>query len=182
MLVLPYPDRLGVDLDQFAQRIQQPPANAHRSPHSDILVREFLAGYFGCGIDRGAALVHHENQHLFAEVDAPDQLLGLAACRPIAHTDRFDIITVDQLPQCRNTCLCLVLRRMWINSTVMNEIPLRIQADYFTTRAKTRVQGQYPLGPQRRSQQQLPQVLRKNTDGFFIGLILTDEPELILDG
>src|ERR1700744_1740724 len=72
-----------------------------------------------------------------------------------------------------------MLRRMRIDRTVVKKITLRIETDYFATRTKTRVQCQHPLGPQRRSQQQLTQVFRKNPDSFFIGPGLADQPEFI---
>src|SRR5580658_1143847 len=140
MLILSHPDRLGIDLHKLAQRIKQPPANAHRSPYRHILVRKFLPRYLRSRIDRSPAFVHHKDADLPAIINPSYQLLRLPASRPIAHTDRLNFKTVGQLSKRVDTGLHLILRRMGIDCTVMKEITLRIETDNLAARTEARIQ------------------------------------------
>ena len=50
VLVLAHADAFRVDLHQFGQRIHQATANADGTTHSDVVVRELVAGDLGGGI------------------------------------------------------------------------------------------------------------------------------------
>ena len=62
VLVLADADGLGIELHQFRQRIHEPAADGDRAAHGEVVVGKLLAGDLGRGIDRGAALVDHDDR------------------------------------------------------------------------------------------------------------------------
>ena len=74
----------------------------------------------------------------------------------------------------------LILRRVGIDGLVVEQVPLGIQTDNLAPRTEAWVYSQYPLLSQRGSQQQLPQVLGKDPDGFLVGLRLALAGKLAL--
>ena len=47
VLILSHADRLGINLDEFCQRIHQAAADRDSSPYGYIIIREFITGCFG---------------------------------------------------------------------------------------------------------------------------------------
>ena len=64
VLILADADRLRIDLDQFGERILQPPRDRHRAAQRDVEVRQFFGRKGGGRIDRCAGLRHHDLRHL----------------------------------------------------------------------------------------------------------------------
>ena len=51
VLILSHANTLGVDLDQFCQRVHKSTTNGDCTADSDILIRKFIAGNLGGRID-----------------------------------------------------------------------------------------------------------------------------------
>ncbi len=96
VLVLPDADRLGIDLDQFGQRVHEPPADGHGAAHRHVLVGELLAGHLRGRIDRCAALVDHDDRNVARELQAADERFGLAAGGAVADRDHLDVKLIAQ--------------------------------------------------------------------------------------
>ena len=64
MLILSDADALGVNLNQFRQRILQASGNGNRASLHDVEIRKFLRRQFGRGIDRSACLADHNVFHI----------------------------------------------------------------------------------------------------------------------
>ncbi len=62
----------------------------------------------------------------------------------------------------------------------MKQFPLPVQADQFSPGSKSRVQGHDALLAYRRSQQEFPQVIRKDPDSFLVGTFLEGTSQFIL--
>ena len=90
VLILPDPDRLRVDLDEFGKRVHQPAADRDRAAHGDVVVGELLARDFRRRVDRGAGLVDHHHRHIRRQVQLADESLGLAAGGAVADRDDLD--------------------------------------------------------------------------------------------
>ena len=56
VLVLPHANRLRFDLDQFGQRVLQPPRNRHSTTDGYVDIRKLQRGQFRGGIDRSPGL------------------------------------------------------------------------------------------------------------------------------
>ena len=60
VLVLADADRLGIDLDEFGERVLQPPCDRGRAAQGYVEVRQFLSRIGRGRIDRGARLRHDD--------------------------------------------------------------------------------------------------------------------------
>ena len=69
-----------------------------------------------------------------------------------------------------------------IDNFVFQQLPLPVESDNFATRAKTRIDRQHGLLPERRGQQQLAQVVRENPDRLLICLLFVKNARLGLHG
>ena len=98
MLVLAHADGLGVDLDQFGQRILQTAGNRHSAAQVDVILGEFLGGQFAGGVDRRAGLADDhilQMQVLFVGQLADDlggEFLCLVAGRAVADGHDLDAV------------------------------------------------------------------------------------------
>ena len=95
MLVLAYADDLGVELDEFGQRVHQAAADAHRPADGDVFVRKFLASDVGGGINRGAAFVDHHQWDGGGELEFFDEGLRLPRTSAVADGDGFNLKFFD---------------------------------------------------------------------------------------
>ena len=148
VLVLPHADRLGVDFDQFRQRIDQTPPDADGSPHRYVVVRKLFARHGRGGVNRCSVLTHHENLHV-AESQSADQLFGFAARRAVPDGERFGLVLGCQRFQGFGRLGLPALRGMGIDSRVVQEVALRIECDDLASGAEPRVDGYDALLPQR---------------------------------
>ena len=109
VLVLADADGLGVDLHQFRERIHEAASDRNGAAHGDILVGEFLASGLGGGIDRGAALVHHDDLDGGGQLEFFDKGLGLAGGGAVADRDGLDVVLFDEGAQFDGGFVGLVL-------------------------------------------------------------------------
>ena len=100
VLILTDTDRLGLDLDQFGERILQPARDRDRAAQRDIQLGQFLRGELRGRIDRGARLVDDERfqpQLGMARDQVASELIGLARGGAVADADELDVMRPGQL-------------------------------------------------------------------------------------
>ena len=99
VLILADADGLGVELDQFGQRVLQAARDGDGAADGEIEVGKLLARDFGGGIDGGAGLVdrHAEDRReAFLLEEVADQGIGLARSGAVADGDGADVVFRDQ--------------------------------------------------------------------------------------
>ncbi len=102
VLVLADADRLGIDLDQFCQRVLQPAGDGNGTADGDVNIREFGGGQSRGGIDRGTGFVdQYRLDILLGQCLAHrlGQLLGFARGGAVAHGDQLDPVLFRQCRQ-----------------------------------------------------------------------------------
>ena len=171
VLVLPHADRLGVDLDQLRERVDQAASDAHGPAHRHVVVRELLARRGRRRVDRRAVLAHHEYLHA-VQPQSADQLFGLAARRAVPDGECLGLVPGGQRFQRLGRFGRPALRRMGVDGRVVQQVALRVERHDLASRAESRVDGHDALLPQRRGEQQLAQVLGENPDRLVVGLLL----------
>ena len=172
MLILTDSQRFRVDLHQLCQRVHQPAADGNRTAHGHVFVRKLLAGHFGRGIDGRPILAHGKDLDRFRQPHAAHEILRFARSRSVADGNHFNLVFFHHRGKGRDGFNFLILWRMREDNLMMQQVPLGIQADRLAPIPESRVDGQRPFLSHRSGQQQLPQILPKNTDGFQIGLFL----------
>ena len=182
VLVLPHTDGLRVYLDKLRQRVHKPAGDGYGTAHRYIIFRKLIPGYLGSGVDGCTLLADNENLHFPVERLPFQEIFRLAAGSAVAHGDGFHLIGLYHLLQFGKRLFALVHRRMWVDILVVQQVALRIQAHHLTAGAESGVYSHHPFLPQGRCQQQLPQVFRKDADGFIVGTLLALRGKLGLDG
>ena len=177
MLILPHADGLGIDLDQLRQRILQTAADRDRSAHGKIEIGELLAGDLGGGIDRRARFAHRHDDRsrdfrmlLVQALEClPDEGLRLAPRRAVADGDRLNLVFRDDHRHRLGGLLRLLLRE---NDGLAEILAGAVHHRHLAAGADAGVDGQHRLFAQRRSKQQVAEILAENLDGRAVGLHL----------
>ena len=172
VLILPDTDRLGIDLDQFGQRILQPPGDRHRAAKGHVELGQFLRRKRRRRIDRRAGFRNHDLRH-FQVVQQLDQfggeLVGLARRRAVADRDQIDAVGDRELAQRRQRFVPLPLRFMRIDHRGRHHLAGRIDHRNLDAGA---IAGIEPHGHARtggRRQQQVAQVRSEHTHALGLG-------------
>ena len=162
----------GIDLDQFRQRVHEPPPDGDGAPDRHVLVGELLAGHFRGGVDGRAAFVDHDHGDAGRQLEAPDEILGLAAGGAVADRDGLDLELLAQSRDLGPVRRARLLALVQVDHVRVFQLSLPVETDHFAARAEAGVDRQHVLAAQRRRQQQFPQVLRKDPDGLLVGPLL----------
>ena len=104
VLVLADSNRLRIDLDQFGQRILQPPRDRDRAAQGDVEIRQFLGRKGRRRIDRRAGFRHHDLRHLQVRQQLHQigrELVGLARGGAVADRDQVDAMCARELAEHR---------------------------------------------------------------------------------
>ena len=180
MLVLADADGLGVDLDQFGQRILQSVRDADRASDRDIQVGILLGGQFAGRIDRRARLAdHHLGGRLIAVVlraeflqQAADEGVRFPGGRAVADRDQLDVVAGDQVSQRRGGAGDVVAGRRGEDGAAVQELARTVDHGDLASGAKARVDPHRDSRASRRCQQQLAEVLREHLDRFVVRAFL----------
>ena len=124
VLVLPDADRLGVDLHQLRERVDQPPADAHRAAHRHVVIGKLLARRGRRRVDRCAVLADHEYLHGSVQSQAAHQLLGFAPRRTVADCEGLGPVFPRQRPQHFRRFGIAALRRVRVDGRIVHEVAL----------------------------------------------------------
>ncbi|MCW0448515.1 hypothetical protein NB706_001349 [Xanthomonas sacchari] len=173
VLVLAHADRLGLDLDQFRQRILQAPRDRHRAAQRHVELRELLGGELGRRIHRGTGLADHDLFQLQLRVlldQVRGQLVGLAAGGAVADRDQFDAVLRAQLPQRVQRLVPLPARLVRIDGVGGQQLAGGVDHRDLATGTDARVQAQGHARPGRRRQHQILQVVAEHRDRLGLGL------------
>ena len=171
MLILADADGFRLDLNQFRQRVHQPPADRNSPAHGNILIGKFITCQFGCGINRCPAFIDHDNLNFFWQMQSAQKGFCLAPCRAITHSNGCNVKLIAKIYNCFG-CLGMAFFRKKRDGFMVEELPLRIQADGFTTCAKTGIDCQDRFLPQGRRKQKLAQIIGKYFDCRLISFFL----------
>ena len=148
VLVLADADRLGVDLHQLRQRVDQPSADAHGAADGYVLVGELLAGRGRCGVDRGAVFADRVQLHTL-KLQSADELFGFAAGRSVADGHRLRAVTSCQTAE-RLGCLGRArLGRVGVDDRMVEQVPLCVERHDLASGAEPGVEGDDALLPER---------------------------------
>jgi len=157
VLILSHANALGVDLDQFSQRVHKSAAYGDSTADSDILIRELVAGNLRGGIDRGPIFTDCKDLRfgrliLFlgidivaASQDILDEIIGFAAGCSITDGDGFDLVFLNHLLNGDGRLGALVDRRVGEDGFMMEQITLCIEANHLTTSTESRVDAHDPF-------------------------------------
>ena len=175
MLVLANADGLGVDFHEFRERIHQAAADGNGAAHGDVLVGEFLARSLGGGVDRGAALVDHDDLDRGRELEFFHESLGLAGGGAVADRDGLDVVFLDEGAEFDGGLVGLALRAGGaVQDGVEEEAALGIEHDGFATGAETGVDGDGAFAAEGRSEHEFAEVFREDPDGGLIGAFFSE--------
>ena len=113
MLVLADADGLGVDLDQFGERVLQAARDGDGSANGEVEFGKLLARDVGGGVNAGAGLADHDGEYVvelaFAQHVAHERV-GLARGRAVADRDGADVVLRDHFSQTLRPAPPAVLR------------------------------------------------------------------------
>ena len=130
MLVLSHSNAFGIDLHQLRQGIHQPPSNGNGSADRHIIIRKFLPGYLGCGIDGGARFIDHIYLHVVGKAEHPDKPFGLPAGGAISYGNGLDLVLLHQRGNFPGGSCPVLLGGMRIDGGIVQQVALLITAHF----------------------------------------------------
>jgi hypothetical protein len=95
VLVLADANGFRIDLDEFGQRVLQPPGDRDRAAQRHVEVGQFLGGKGRGGIDRSTGLGHDDLRKLLLRLQSNQlgrELIRLARRSTIADRDQLDAV------------------------------------------------------------------------------------------
>ncbi|CPL31136.1 Uncharacterised protein [Bordetella pertussis] len=172
VLVLAHADRLGIDLDQFGQRILQAAGDRDGAAQRHVQVGEFERGRFRGRVHRGAGLGdHHARQREVGKAGhhVADQLFGFARGGAVADGDELDLVARRQGRQRLDGAFAVTARLERVDRGRIDDLAGAVDDRHLAPGADAGVQPQYRLGARRRGQQQILQVGGEHADGLGFG-------------
>jgi len=104
-----------------------------------------------------------------------DKCFGFASGCTVADGDCFNL---ELFAKCldHGCCGCdLSLGAVWVDSIVVKQLALLVQADELAACAEARIEREHGLLAEWRGEEQLAHVLGEDADCFFVGLLLCGE-------
>ena len=182
MLVLSHPDGLGVDLDQFGQRVLEPPRDGDRGAQRHIKIRELLRAQLGRRIHRRARLGYDHVLHVSAVL--PDKIrdenFRFPGCCAVADGDGCNPIGFAQPVEDLFGFRGLFVRRGRINDRGFEHFAGFVHHRKLAACAVGRVKSQRDAAFHGRLHQQRPQVQGKGMDRLLVCRIGQIIPNLAL--
>ena len=169
VLILSDTDGFRIYFHEFCQRIGKTATYRNSATNGYVIFRKFFPRCFACGIHRSSGLGNHKNLRRRIKSNFPDKKFSLAACGTVTNGNRLNFISAHHRTDFFHRHAGFVLRCMRINSFIVQQISIFIQTNHFTAAAVTGIDGENTFFAQRWCQQELPEVFRKNRDGFFVG-------------
>ena len=143
---------------------------------------KLLPGDLGGGVDRGAALVDHDDLDRLREVQFPEEGLRLPARRAVPDGDRLDPEPRAELPDRLGRLLPRLLREVGEDRVVVEELSLGVEADELAPRPEAGIEGEEPLLAERRGEEELAEVVGEDADRLRVGPFLRGHADLRLHG
>ena len=170
VLIQPDADVGRLDLDQFAERIQQPPSDGNGAAERGIVFGKFLAAQLARRVDAGAGLVDdHVGHALVLEFRAEqlgEEVFGLAAGRAVADGHDGQLVLADQLDRLLlGLFLAAGLAADQVNHVVPEHVAELVQRGQLATALETGIDGQHAAVVDRRLQEQVAEIAGEDADG-----------------
>ena len=182
VLVLPHANALGVNLDELGEGVHEAAPDADGATYGDVVVGKLAARHIAGAVDRGSRLAHAHGYHLVLESAFLHHLLGLASGGAVADGDGLNLERLDEGLKFVDSGMLLPDGGEGIDSLVVEQLPLGVEADHLASGAEARIDGEGALLSEGCGKQQLAQILGKDTDGLAVGFLLEQVPEFGLDG
>ena len=189
VLVLAHANGLGIDLDQFGQRVLHTPGNAGRAAQADIHIGHFGAGVFAGAVNRGTGFTDHHLGHGLGRIvfgheldEFASQFVGFAAGRAVANGDEVDAVFFTQLGQSIERPIPIFARLMGVNGGGFHQLAGGVDHRHFDAGANARVQAHHHPRPSRCGQQQITQVVGKHLDRHLFRLLAQAGEQVAFDG
>ena len=184
VLVLAHTDGLGLDLDQFGQRILQATGDGDRAPQAHVQCREFLRCQLRGRIHRGAGLGDHglgQVQLWLGAHQVGHQLVGLARGGAVADGHQLDLVGRAQSGQRGQRTGPVVARLVRVDGGRLQQLAGVVHDRHLHASAHARVQPHRDPPSGRCCQQQILHVQTEDADGFFLGFLAQDVDQFALD-
>ena len=169
-------DGLGIDLDQFGQRVLRAAGNRDCAADGDVEVGELGAGEGGGGVDRCACFVDDQVLYGWGAFVGPYQLggqfLGLARGSAVADGDERDVVAVDHVLQGVDRAHPIVLRLVRIDRAGVEQFAGGVDHGDLAAGAEARVETEHGVTRQRRLREQRAQVGGEDLNGMDLRLRL----------
>ena len=173
MLILSDTDRLWVDLNELCQRILHAARDGDCAANRHIVVRQLFLGECGGGVDRCACLVRDEIVYVLPLIRADqcrNELLRLIGCRAVADGNERDVVFCHELLHCLSSCRARTVALCHLNDAARANISCRVNDRHLASCAVAGVEPEYRMPCKRGLQEQLAQIMSKDTDRLFLRL------------
>ncbi len=183
VLVLADADALGVDLDQFGQRVLQTARDGDRRALHDVKLGEFLGGEFAGRVDGGTGLADDDVLGLarkFAQ-NVRDELLALAGGGAVADGDHVHIVGANQAFD-HPTSLLDAGFDGGVDDRGVQHLARGVNHGQFASVGVPGVETQHHFSLQGRGHEQVAEVVRKDLDGALTSVLEQVIADLALDG
>ena len=171
VLILPDPDRLGLDLDQLGQRVLETPGDRDRPAQRHVETRQLLRGDLRGRVDRGPRLAHHQRaqaEFRMALDEFARELVGLARGGAIADAHQPHLVLGAECRQPGDGGVPLVLGDMRIDGVGRGDPPGRVDHRHLDPSAQARVQPQGRQAPGRGGEQQGLEIEPEDADRLLL--------------
>src|SRR5262249_53441956 len=170
VLILAHADALRIDFYEFRQRVLQPAGDGNRAAHRDVEFGEFFAGGGRGAVNARARFVHHDHGDVQAHVlqRVAYEALGLAAGSAVADGDGADARVLQDRSEHLLRGLLIVLR-LQVHHVVGQEFPRIVDDGQLAAGPHAGVDAEHGLRPERRCEQQLPDVFGEDLDRRLVG-------------
>ena len=172
VLILADPDALGLDLDQFGQRVLQAPGDGNRAAQRHVEPGELGGSGLGGRIDRGAGFRDDDLERLgwghMAE-HVGYQLFGFARAGAIADGDQLDPMGTDELGQLRLAAADVIARREGIDRGSGHELAGAVDHGDLDAGADPGIEPHSGAGAGGRGQQQVLEIAREDGNSLLVG-------------
>jgi hypothetical protein len=187
MLVLADANGLGIDLDQFGQRVLQAAGDGDRAAQAHVQIRELLRGQLRGRIHRGAGLGDDDLGHvqLGAQLDqVGGELVGFAAGGAVADGDQRHIVLLAHLRQRMQAAVPVAAGLVGIDHAGVEELAGLVHHRHLDAGAQAGVEAQGGAGAGGGGEEQILEVAPEDADGFFLGLLaqLAEQFQLEVQG
>jgi len=172
VLILPDPDRFGIDLDQFGKRILEPPRNRHCPAQRYVELGQLLGRISRCRVHRGAGFGDHDLGRRvlrYPRNQLGGQSVGFPRRGPVADGDQLDAEPRDERTQRCHRFFGFVLRFVRIDHLGGDHLACPVDDRDFDSGPVSRVETHGCARTCGRGQQQITQVGCEYVDRILLG-------------
>ena len=176
VLVLPYSNGLGVNLDQLCQRVHEAASDTDGSANSHILIGELFARNGRGGIDGSAVFANDKHVNLVLQTDVLQHIahksLRFTRSGAVAYSNGLNLKLFDEADDDTHGSGFVGTRRRGINDVMSEEVSLCGEGHHLASGSVPGVDGEDALLAKRGCQEQLASVVGEDVNGFGVGFLL----------